>query len=66
MLRRTEGSTKEEQIIQKEQILLELQRVEKELQVVRRVQSQRILPLHNLLEKSKKLKTPFILRLFCR
>ena len=34
MLRRTEGSSKEEQIIQKEQILAELQRVEKELQVV--------------------------------
>ena len=33
MLRRTEGSSKEEQIIQKEQILAELQRVEKELQV---------------------------------
>jgi len=32
MLRRTEGSTKEEQIYQKEQILAELQRVEKELQ----------------------------------
>jgi len=32
MLRRTEGSSKEEQIIQKEQILAELQRVEKELQ----------------------------------
>jgi hypothetical protein len=34
MLRRTEGSSKEEQIIQKEQILAELQRVEKELQVL--------------------------------
>jgi hypothetical protein len=32
MLRRTEGSSREEQIIQKEQILAELQRVEKELQ----------------------------------
>merc|ERR1719367_2785883 len=32
MLRRTEGSSKEEQIYQKEQILAELQRVEKELQ----------------------------------
>ena len=32
MSRRTEGSSKEEQIIQKEQILAELQRVEKELQ----------------------------------
>jgi hypothetical protein len=31
-IRRTEGSSKEEQIIQKEQILAELQRVEKELQ----------------------------------
>lgn len=32
MLRRAEGSSREEQIIQKEQILAELQRVEKELQ----------------------------------
>ena len=32
MLKRTEGSSKEEQIYQKEQILAELQRVEKELQ----------------------------------
>jgi hypothetical protein len=32
LYRRTEGSSKEEQIIQKEQILAELQRVEKELQ----------------------------------
>jgi hypothetical protein len=32
MLRRTDGSSREEQIIQKEQILAELQRVERELQ----------------------------------
>jgi len=42
MLRRTEGSSKEEQIIQKEQILAELQRVEKELQ--EKAQAQLLLP----------------------
>ena len=42
MLRRTEGSSKEEQIIQKEQILAELQRVEKELQ--EKAQAQQQLP----------------------
>merc|ERR1711884_482627 len=40
MLRRTEGSSKEEQIIQKEQILAELQRVEKELQEKAHAQQQ--------------------------
>merc|ERR1711892_877764 len=42
MLRRTEGSSKEEQIIQKEQILAELQRVEKELQ--EKAQAQLLIP----------------------
>jgi len=42
MLRRTEGSSKEEQIIQKEQILAELQRVEKELQ--EKAHAQQLLP----------------------
>ena len=32
MLRRTDGSSREEQLLQKEQILAELQRVERELQ----------------------------------
>ena len=40
LLLRTEGSSKEEQIIQKEQILAELQRVEKELQEKAQAQQQ--------------------------